>query len=89
MSNPISAIYTDGQLRLLEPVDLVEGQQIQVVILSEHDQLRAALGDLLVTIPETSSDDLDEAALALAVEAAFHNQTPLSQTIIEERRTGP
>ncbi len=88
MAHPIRAVYSDGQLHLLEPVNLAEGQEIQVLILSERDQLHAALGDLVVAIPG-EADDLDEAALIMEIDAGFRNQPPLSETIIEERRIGP
>lgn len=32
MSRPIRAIYEDGRLRLLDPVELVEGEEVQVSI---------------------------------------------------------
>jgi predicted DNA-binding antitoxin AbrB/MazE fold protein len=89
MSQSVRAIYNQGSLRLLEPVDLAEGQEIRVVILSERERIRAALGDLLVQYPEVPDDDFDEEALAREIEEAFRGQPPLSETIIEERREGP
>jgi predicted DNA-binding antitoxin AbrB/MazE fold protein len=89
MSQPIRAIYHEGQLRLLDPVDLSEGQEIQVVILSDAESARAALGDLLVEISEPMDEGLDEDALAREIEVAFRGQPPLSDAIIEERREGP
>ena len=88
MSQPIRAIYNGGQLRLLEPVNLAEGQEIQVVILSNREQVRAALGDLLVEIPDIAQD-IDEASLAQEIENGFRGQSPLSESIIQERREGP
>lgn len=89
MSQPIRAIYNKGQLRLLEPVDLTEGQEIQLTILSDEERVRAALGDLLVEIPDQMGEDIDEEALAREIEEGFRGQPPLSDTIIEERREGP
>ena len=88
MSQPIRAIYNGGQLRLLEPVNLAEGQEIQLVILSNREQVRAALGDLLVEIPDIAQD-IDEASLAQEIENGFRGQSPLSESIIQERREGP
>lgn len=88
MSHPIRAVYSEGQLHLLEPVELAEGQEIQIVILSGRDQLRSELGDLVDTVPEVDTD-LDEAALMSEIEAGFRNQSPLSETIVQERRAGP
>ena len=89
MSQPIRAIYQDGQLRLLDPVDLVDGQEIQLMILSEAERARVALGDLLVELPGPTDEAIDEDALAREIEETFRGQPPLSDTIIEERRQGP
>ena len=89
MSQPIRAIYSEGQLRLLDPVDLSEGQEIQLVILSERERFRAALGDLVVEAPKSTDDPIDEEALLREIREAFRGQPPLSDTIIEERREGP
>ncbi len=89
VSQPIRAVYHDGQLRLLDPVDLSEGQEIQLMILSDAEMVRAALGDLLVDRMALSDDDIDEEALAHEIEEAFRGQSPLSDDIIAERREGP
>jgi predicted DNA-binding antitoxin AbrB/MazE fold protein len=89
MSQPIRAVYKGGQLRLLDPVHLMEGQEIRVLILSEEDRVRAALGDLVVPFSTPAEEDVDEEALAREVEAGFRGQPPLSETILEERRAGP
>lgn len=86
---PIRAIYRAGNLRLLEPVKLREGEEVSLVILSEEDRARAALADLLVdpeTIPLVEGD---EEELMRSIAKAFEGQPPLSETIIEERRSGP
>lgn len=89
MTQSIRAVYTDGRLRLLDPVKLAEGQEIRVVILSDEERVRAALSDLLVAPPEVALPVVDEAQLAGDVEAAFQNQPLLSETILAERRQGP
>ncbi|MBI5957235.1 MAG: antitoxin family protein [Chloroflexi bacterium] len=89
MSQPIRAVYSDGQLRLLDPVALSEGQEIQLVILSDADRVIAALGDLLVEIPDLTDENLNEEALAHEVENGFRGQRPLSEIIIEDRHEGP
>jgi predicted DNA-binding antitoxin AbrB/MazE fold protein len=89
MSQPIRAVYKSGQLWLLDPVHLTEGQEICVLILSEEEQVRAALGDLVVPCSATAEDEVDEEALAREVEEGFQGQLPLSDTILEERRAGP
>ena len=37
MSTPIRAIFESGHLRLLDPVDLAEGQQVNVAILEDQE----------------------------------------------------
>jgi hypothetical protein len=68
---------------------LQEGQEIQLMILSDEERVRAAIGDLLVDIPDDTDDDLDEDTLAREIEEGFRGQPPLSDTIIQERREGP
>ena len=89
MSQPIRAIYKGGKLWLLDPVHLTEGQEVRVLILSEKERVRAALGDLVVPVSAPAEEDVDEEALAREVEAGFRGQSPLSETILEERREGP
>jgi predicted DNA-binding antitoxin AbrB/MazE fold protein len=89
MVQSIRAIYEKGKLRLLEPVDLSEGQEIQVMILSERSQAEVALGDLLIDLGSEISEDINEADLMREIDTDFRGQPPLSQTIIDERRTGP
>jgi predicted DNA-binding antitoxin AbrB/MazE fold protein len=89
MSHPVRAIYTEGRLQLLDPVDLIEGQEIALTILSDAERVRAALGDLRVEMASLSDHDVDETALAREVEEAFQGQSPLSEILIQERREGP
>jgi predicted DNA-binding antitoxin AbrB/MazE fold protein len=88
MSQLIRAIYQNGQIRLLEPVDLVEGQGIQLIILSEREQVLAALGDLVVKVAPSDDETIDEEALLREVNEAFRGLPSLSNIIIEERREG-
>ncbi len=89
MSQPMRAVYEGGRLRLLGPVDLDEGQEVGLIILSEQDQVRHALSDLLVHAPEPGDAPEDEAALIQEIDAAVAGIPPVSAAIIEERRTGP
>jgi predicted DNA-binding antitoxin AbrB/MazE fold protein len=89
MSTSIRAVFENGKLRPLEPVDLAEGQEIQVTILTDRERALAALGDSLVKLPPSDDADIDEEALLKEIEEAFRGQPPLSETIIEERREGP
>lgn len=87
MGTPIRAIYEKGHLRLLDPVDLAEGQEVHVEILSERERVIQALGDLIARQPEvemdTSEDDLPAQA---EIDEALRGTRPLSEIIIEERQ---
>ncbi len=82
----VRAVYEHGQLRLLDPVDLTEGQTVDIAILSERDRVRLALGDL-VGPPETDDRDSEVESYAKEIEAGFSGTRPLSEIIIEERGT--
>lgn len=86
---PIRAVYEHGFLRLLDPIDLAEGQVIQVIIMSEKERARAALGDLLVNEDTGPDDNLDEASLFAEIDAGITGNPDVSGAIIEERREGP
>ncbi len=87
MNSPLRAIYKNGQLHLLDPVDLVENQEVKLMILDERAAVRAALGDLVANLPLPDDSDFDETALAEEIEAGFAGIT-LSDVIIEERQEG-
>ena len=62
MSQPIRAVYKGGQLWLLDPVHLTEGQEIRVLMLSEEDRVRAALGGLVVPLAARVGEDVGKKA---------------------------
>lgn len=86
--NAIKAIYERGQLRLLTPIDLDEGQMIELVILPGQRDIEAALGDLVALPPQATFPEIDESALLREIDAALVDQPPLSQSIIDERSEG-
>ena len=86
MSHPVRAVYDRGSLRLLDEVQLAEGQEVHLVILSEQERVDAALGDLLIKAPELDMGDIDVTALREKVADAFRGTPPLSEDIIAERR---
>jgi predicted DNA-binding antitoxin AbrB/MazE fold protein len=92
MAQIIRAVYTQGILQPLDPVDFTEGEEVQLTLISYHDTVKRILADLLVT-PVGPSDEevnaIDEEALMRRIEDAFRGQRPLSEDIIEERRNGP
>ncbi len=88
--NAIRAIYEDGKLRLLDPVDLVDGQQVEIVLRlkTEEELVREALADLNIQWHDPNAfadDDVDEEALMKEISDAFSGDPPLSQYIIEDR----
>lgn len=88
MAISVKAIYENGHLRLLDAVNLHDGQTVQVQIqaVDEPALLRELLGDLVAHWPDPSNDDdayLEDMADDIA--AAFGGDPPLSQIIIEDR----
>ena len=89
MSQPIRAVYNDGNLRLLDEVELTEGQEVRLLILSEKERVRAALGDLVMKAPDRARQEIDENALLAEIAKGFRGTQLPSEIIIAERRTGP
>jgi predicted DNA-binding antitoxin AbrB/MazE fold protein len=90
MAELIRAVYEHGRLRLLDPVNLAEGQQIRVAIHADREQVRMALTDMLAPVTPVLDDDVDEAAIAAMIDEELgHGNVSLSDAIIEERRAGP
>lgn len=87
-TQPIRAVYRAGLLRPLDPLDLPEGEEVSLVILSDDERVRAALGDLLAEPAERTPEDTDLEALMRSLTELSPMQPPLSETILEERRSG-
>ena len=90
MGQAVRAIYEHGQLRLLDPVDLTEGQEIGLIIVIDEDNVDDVLGELL--IPSNAKSDLtdaDDAKLEAELDALTRGAPPVSDTIIKERNEGP
>jgi predicted DNA-binding antitoxin AbrB/MazE fold protein len=89
MVTPVRAVYEQGHLRLLQPLDLLEGQEIDVLILTEREQAIAALGDLVAATTPLSAEDIDEEALLKELDETYGGNLSVSDAIIQERREGP
>ncbi len=86
---PIRAVYENGHLRFLDAVHLTEGQEIDVVILTERERAVVALGELVAPLPNLDTEDIDEEALLREIDEAYRGKPSVSDAIIEERREGP
>lgn len=85
----IRAVYERGQLRLLDAVDLDEGQAVTVQIIpSPASEVLQQLGQHVVEMDIPIETDESDEALLRRIEAGWQGDEPLSQTIIEERRSG-
>jgi predicted DNA-binding antitoxin AbrB/MazE fold protein len=87
MQQVVRAVYESGRFRLLDPVELAEGQQVTLTISqSERDALRAALSDMPVKWPDPSDDsDAGLEEMAEVIDSAFRGSPPLSEVIIQDR----
>ncbi len=84
----VNAIYESGQLRLLEEVNLIEGQRVQVDIQTIEDELtllKRLLGDRIQWADPTLDPHPEVEALADEIDRAFQGNPPLSEIIIQER----
>jgi predicted DNA-binding antitoxin AbrB/MazE fold protein len=91
MAVPIRAVYEGGHLRLLDPVQLAEGEQVSIAILPGQDPALAAISDIIVAAPKPANIDLDREALTRLIERELRasGYPSISDAIIEERREGP
>lgn len=86
MANNIRAIYENGYLRLLEPLELPEGSTVNINILSDKEQAQLVLKDILVHDDTVELDEhLDEETLIREVQQGLRGTRSLSDIIIEER----
>ena len=97
MAETITAIYEQGVLRPLTPLDLPEHSQVEIEVRpitraldvdARREQAWAALeaaGILAPITPPTRSPMTDAERRKLAERVAASGGTPLSQIIIEER----
>jgi predicted DNA-binding antitoxin AbrB/MazE fold protein len=87
MSQTIRAVYDEGQLRLLDRVDLKPGQHVTLSItpMTEEEALRAALGDIVRWADPSDDSDAAIEREAEAIKDAVQGTPLLSEVIIEER----
>lgn len=80
----VRAIYHQGQLRLLDPVNLSEGQQVQLQIVETNTSLKLLIADLLTPF-EAQETVIDEETLMQTLDQQLAGKRPLSEIILEER----
>lgn len=87
----VKAIYEGGKFRLLEPVQLNEGQTVSLDILpetanlTESEAIRAVLGDLVRWSDPNDNRHAWVEDMKDEIAEAFKGLKPLSEIIIEER----
>lgn len=97
MSRAIRAIYEDGHLRLLDPVELVEGEYVDVTIapsnadaLTDAQRMRAALGSAVCfPAPRREGEEIEPEWIPLQLDNLHEGELTTSEYIIQERREGP
>jgi predicted DNA-binding antitoxin AbrB/MazE fold protein len=87
MALKIRAVYEDGQIKLLDPVELHEGQQLTISVEpeNEREKLKAILGDMVRWSDPDDDRDAWVEDMAEEIDRAFQGDPPLSQYIIEDR----
>ena len=89
----IRAVYEDGLLRPLDPLDLDEGDVVKLNIegLGEQEKLRIALSDLVVwpepyaTVAEAQQSEVELSVLQEDLTSQIGFDKSLSQAILDER----
>ena len=87
----VKAIYEGGKFRLLEPIELSEGQTVTLDILpetakqTEDEAIRAALGNSVRWHDPNDNRHAWVEDMNNEINEAFKGLKPLSEIIIEER----
>jgi predicted DNA-binding antitoxin AbrB/MazE fold protein len=89
MAEIIRVVYKHGRLRPLDRLALTDGQEIRLAILSEQEEVRSALADLLAPVNAEPGDEMDEAALVATIDAVLQGTFPVSEVLLTERHEGP
>ena len=88
MAEILRVVYKHGRLRPLDPLALTDGQEIRLTILSQQEQVRSALADLLAPVNAEPADEIDEAVLVATIDAALQGTPPVSEVLLAERQEG-
>lgn len=91
MTHIIRAVYKNGVLHPVTPIELQEDVEVHLEVLTTREAMDRVLGSLLVKdmpVPQ-ENETVDEEAILREIDEIMKDQPPLSEVIIEERRTGP
>jgi len=80
----IRAIYRNGQLQLLDSVDLEDGQEVELHIIQPQEPLKTLISDMLITF-DADEAPVDEEALRDEIDKHLKGKRPLSEIILENR----
>lgn len=80
----VRAVYHQGHLQLLDPVNLAEGQQVQIQIVEAEKPLKSLIADMLSPFEGVPSE-IDEEAILKELDEQLQGKKPLSEIIIEDR----
>lgn len=82
----VRAVYEAGVLRLLEPVALAEGENVEIAIMSEAERVDDALRDVAVPA-EDHAPEIDETHMLDLLRREMQGLS-LSDAILDDRREG-
>lgn len=90
MALKIRAVYEDGQIKLLDPIELQEGQHLTISVetVNQEETIRAALGDLVQWPDANYDEDAWVEAHADDLAQRLSKGRSLSAIIAEERDSG-
>lgn len=87
MVKTVRAVYEKGKLRLLVPLDLQEGVEVDVTIQTPRERMRQLLES--PGVEEDDNNDLEDVPPVGIFDTYATQGKPLSQIIIEEREQSP
>jgi len=83
----VRAIYRDGNLHLLDNVNLQEGEEVNLQILPKMKSIQDLVSDLLVSA-KSNAALADEDELFEQLDDALKGKQPLSEIVIKDRDEG-
>lgn len=81
----VRAIYQNGTFQPIDDVNLADGQEVQLHIVSHAVSAKSIVEDLLVITAQSDADVFDEVSIMQELDEALTGKTPLSEIVIDER----